>query len=1345
MSRYDAFVSYAHRDAAWVQVLADNLHRAGLDVFLDRWDITTGDRLAEQLQRGLVRSRAVVLVVSSASVTRPWWQEEFAAAVTAAVDGTQRVVPVLLDDVALPPFVASRVRVDFRHSDSPGAYEAAFEDLLRAVRAQPQADRPERDGRIVVPPAVYRAEGPRLARLRITADEVVFSTSDLEARHAPTGDDAGLRSALLDLAQARSRPGAALRGGSTGGLHTVLLEVGRRLGARFLDGPAGEALAEAVRTRGGASVRLAVEVDTVQVDGPATDDPSTDDAGLADLPWETLVLPGADAPLALTPGVELHRAVAVDDPVAPSIPGPLRILAVVASPDSGGGDLLDYEAELGRILAAVDPSRRRDGAYVQMLNWGSPAAIHAALARERFHVLHVSCHATPGALVLESDSGAVDKVDATRFVAEVLVPDEPVPLVVLAGCSTALGTTGEKALPGFARDLLHAGVPAVLAMTAPVTDRYATDLCATLYGELTRRPEPVPLAELSTVRRRLEDVRRSSPEPDPWAEWATPALFQAGPALPLYSRVEAAPARPETRMQLGGMIRKVGDFVGRRPELRAILRDLRSDVPGVVLHGIGGIGKSSLAAEVVGQLGDDAGLVVPVSGTTKVDLILDVIRQRLHALCLQADLDDGHMLRRIVTALIDATPPWEERLGLLAQVVLPQLPILLVLDNAEDLLVSDGTAWTMADDQLAAFLAAWVKTDGTRLVVTTRYPFPLPGRAHKRLPHHHLGPLSEAETRKLLWRLPALDKLDATQRKRAYTDVGGHPRSLEYLDALLAGGDARFDDVADRIETALEKRGIPDAETWLGGVEGDLDRALAETVTLAADDVLLDGLLARLDPLARELLLGAAVYREPVDDIGLQWQVAEYREPEPDSERERRMAETNTLLTRARQENLSLDEVGVTAEMAEQWDLDWVERRRPPLDVPDESVRARDTLLRLGLLAPVSTDPDIDPQYLVHRWTAAALADRTDEVAMATAHRRAAQYWEWRVNVWPQADIAQLIEARHHHHEGGNLEAAISASYRICAQLHTWGAWTWEEDLCHETLGWSTDNSRRAALVHQLGMIAEQRGDYDQAEQHYLASLGMHEELGNRAAISINNHQLGMIAQRRGNYDQAEQHYLASLSIEKELDNPEGIAGSYTQLGNIALYRGDHPHAEQQYLAALEVAEEIDNRPGLAVVQHQLGMVAMERGDYEQAAARYLASLAIEIDRGNRAGIASSYSELGALAQRQGNYEKAEQLYRDSLAIREEIGDRAGTARCYHRLGVVFTLTRRASDGVAYNLTALHLRVAIGAPEVGEDLYWLARQRAALGDAEFRRILAEHLDPESVENVLATLDDEPEE
>ena len=61
-----------------------------------------------------------------------------------------------------------------------------------------------------------------------------------------------------------------------------------------------------------------------------------------------------------------------------------------------------------------------------------------------------------------------------------------------------------------------------------------------------------------------------------------------------------------------------------------------------------------------------------------------------------------------------------------------------------------------------------------------------------------------------------------------------------------------------------------------------LDAALAETVALAADDVLLDDLLARLAevPGAADLLLGVSVYREPVDRNALLFQTGQ---PDPDA------------------------------------------------------------------------------------------------------------------------------------------------------------------------------------------------------------------------------------------------------------------------------------------------------------------------------------------------------------------------------------------------------------------------------------------------------------------------------
>ena len=90
----------------------------------------------------------------------------------------------------------------------------------------------------------------------------------------------------------------------------------------------------------------------------------------------------------------------------------------------------------------------------------------------------------------------------------------------------------------------------------------------------------------------------------------------------------------------------------------------------------------------------------------------------------------------------------------------------------------------------------WASDPGRcRLLITCRYRFTLPGGAAQELSFRQLGALSRAETMKLAWSLPALDKLGEAELEQVWRLAGGHPRSLEYLDALLSGGTARYPDV----------------------------------------------------------------------------------------------------------------------------------------------------------------------------------------------------------------------------------------------------------------------------------------------------------------------------------------------------------------------------------------------------------------------------------------------------------------------------------------------------------------------------------------------------------------------
>lgn len=158
----DVFISYAHADGDWVKTLAENLHRAGLKVFYDQWDIGLGDVIVHKIDDGILNSRSGILVVSPTSLTRPYVQNEYAALMDRAIMRGQLLIPVLLKDAEMPPLLATRLYADFRNAEGPG-YQTAFDKLVRALKG-------ERPG----PPAIlpsgggYKVPGTDTLRLSIT-------------------------------------------------------------------------------------------------------------------------------------------------------------------------------------------------------------------------------------------------------------------------------------------------------------------------------------------------------------------------------------------------------------------------------------------------------------------------------------------------------------------------------------------------------------------------------------------------------------------------------------------------------------------------------------------------------------------------------------------------------------------------------------------------------------------------------------------------------------------------------------------------------------------------------------------------------------------------------------------------------------------------------------------------------------------------------------------------------------------------------------------------------------------------------------------------------------------------
>lgn len=186
----------------------------------------------------------------------------------------------------------------------------------------------------------------------------------------------------------------------------------------------------------------------------------------------------------------------------------------------------------------------------------------------------------------------------------------------------------------------------------------------------------------------------------------------------------------------------------------------------------------------------------------------------------------------------------------------------------------------------------------------------------------------------------------------------------------------------------------------------------------------------------------------------------------------------------------------------------------------------------------------------VHRWTASELdqrwRDHGHDDQLREAHSRAAQYWLWRVAVWPQdrdANLHDRLEARHHLLAAGSINQANVITDNVCSRLHVIGAWDHETALIHDTLSrYVITPPQQATWLHRLGMLAELRGDYPEAERRYTASLTINEELGNPTGIAACCCHPGMLAEATGNLTGAVEWHLRAAVLCDQLGVPQLVS-----------------------------------------------------------------------------------------------------------------------------------------------------------------------------------------------------------
>ncbi len=97
------FISHASEDKEFVLDFASRLRKRGIDAWLDRWEILPGDSFVDKIfDEGLGHAKAVIVIISRHSATKPWVREELNVAVVRKINNVSKLIPVVIDDCSVP-------------------------------------------------------------------------------------------------------------------------------------------------------------------------------------------------------------------------------------------------------------------------------------------------------------------------------------------------------------------------------------------------------------------------------------------------------------------------------------------------------------------------------------------------------------------------------------------------------------------------------------------------------------------------------------------------------------------------------------------------------------------------------------------------------------------------------------------------------------------------------------------------------------------------------------------------------------------------------------------------------------------------------------------------------------------------------------------------------------------------------------------------------------------------------------------------------------------------------------------------------------------------------------------
>ncbi|MBV9279851.1 MAG: CHAT domain-containing protein, partial [Chloroflexi bacterium] len=362
---------------------------------------------------------------------------------------------------------------------------------------------------------------------------------------------------------------------------------------------------------------------------------------ILNLPWELLRLPDGTV-LGFDTKYGIRRLPRRDrlDPFAGVLPPrPLRILFMACAPEDQAP--LDYEREEKVVLEAV--ARAGPNVVFDSCDLGTFEELRDRIIEFQPQIVHLTGHGTikdgQGHFAFEDEEGKTD-LRSSEEIRQDLFAGSGVQCAFISGCQTGKAPP-VAAIGGICQGLVSEEVPLAMGWAASIADDVAIQFTETLYRTLALG-QMVNQA-LTQARRSIKRVCEERGDPS----WTLPVLYAATTQRLVHDTDMAHPAivpRRTSMVQqaLPGMTEGYTDyFVGRRREIQKLLPALREGrIRVLLLTGLGGAGKSTLATRLARKLQTDG--FIPIPSSQDAPLSAARLLELCRPILLRANLREEH-------------------------------------------------------------------------------------------------------------------------------------------------------------------------------------------------------------------------------------------------------------------------------------------------------------------------------------------------------------------------------------------------------------------------------------------------------------------------------------------------------------------------------------------------------------------------------------------------------------------------------------------------------------------------------------------------------------------------------